>query len=98
MSLISYFGGKSSNVFIQFINSKIPKDGSIKTYLEPFSGSFATYMDDDSLKFEQVIYNDKNRHQVNLYKCSSEPQKFVTYLENLSKPGNILYTDLKSSL
>jgi site-specific DNA-adenine methylase len=98
MSLISYFGGKSSNVFIQFINSKIPKDGSIKTYLEPFSGSFATYMDDDSLKFEKVIYNDKNRHQVNLYKCSSEPQKFVTYLENLSKPGNILYTDLKSSL
>jgi len=98
MSLISYFGGKSSNVFIEFINSKIPKDGSIKTYLEPFSGSFATYMDDDSLKFEQVIYNDKNRHQVNLYKCSSEPQKFVTYLENLSKPGNILYTELVKPL
>ena len=24
MSVISYFGGKSSNVFIEFINSKIP--------------------------------------------------------------------------
>jgi site-specific DNA-adenine methylase len=97
MSLISYFGGKSSNVFIEFINKKIPKTG-IKTYIEPFSGAMGTYMDDDSLKFEQVIYNDKNRHQVNLYKCSSEPQKFVTYLENLSKPGNILYTDLKTPL
>jgi site-specific DNA-adenine methylase len=97
MSLISYFGGKSSNVFIEFINKKIPKTG-IKTYIEPFSGAMGTYMDDDSLKFEQVIYNDKNRHQVNLYKCSSEPQKFVTYLENLSKPGNILYTELKTPL
>lgn len=97
MSLISYFGGKSSNVFMELINSRIPKTG-IKTYIEPFSGSFATYMDDKSLKFEQVIYNDKNRHQVNLYKCASNPEKFITYLENLSKPFNILYTDLKSPL
>lgn len=97
MSLISYFGGKSSNVFMELINSRIPKTG-IKKYIEPFSGSFATYMDDKSLKFDQVIYNDKNRHQVNLYKCSSEPEKFATYLENLSKPFNILYTDLKTPL
>jgi site-specific DNA-adenine methylase len=98
MSVISYFGGKSSNTFIDFINKQIPKDGTIKTYLEPFSGSMGTYMDDDNLKFEQVIYNDKNRHQVNLYKCCSEPEKFIPYLENLSKPFNILYTDLKSPL
>jgi site-specific DNA-adenine methylase len=98
MSIISYFGGKSSNTFIDFINKQIPKDGSVKTYLEPFSGSFATYMDDDSLNFEQVIYNDKNRHQVNLFKCCSEPEKFVTYLENLSKPFNLLYTELKDPL
>ena len=25
MAAISYFGGKSSNVFIEFINKKIPK-------------------------------------------------------------------------
>ena len=68
MSVISYFGGKSSKTFMELINSKIPKTG-IKTYIEPFSGSMGTYMDDDSLNFETVIYNDKNRHQVNLYKC-----------------------------
>lgn len=84
MSVISYFGGKSSNVFIEFINSKIPKSG-IKTYVEPFSGSMGTYMDDDSLKFDTVIYNDKNRHQVNLYKCCCDPEKFVTYLERLKE-------------
>jgi site-specific DNA-adenine methylase len=55
MSVISYFGGKSSNVFIEFINSKIPKDGSIKTYIEPFSGSMGTYMDDPNLKFDVVV-------------------------------------------
>jgi site-specific DNA-adenine methylase len=90
MSIISYFGGKSSNVFINFINSKIPKNG-IKTYIEPFSGSFATYMDDDSLKFEKVIYNDKNRHQVNLMKCCSNPEEFVKYLEKLK--STVLHTE-----
>lgn len=84
MSIISYFGGKSSNVFIQFINSKIPKSG-IKTYVEPFSGSMGTYMDDPTLKFDIVVYNDKNRHQVNLVKCCSDPEKFVKYLERLKE-------------
>lgn len=90
MACISYFGGKSSSVFQSFINSKIPKTG-IKTYIEPFSGSMGTYMDDDSLKFENVIYNDKNRHQVNLYKCCSEPETFVKYLERLKE--TLLKTD-----
>jgi site-specific DNA-adenine methylase len=84
MSVISYFGGKSSNTFIEFINAQIPKDGSIKTYLEPFSGSMGTYMDDDTLIFDNVIYNDKNRHQVNLYRCCSDPDKFLPYLKNIS--------------
>jgi site-specific DNA-adenine methylase len=35
---------------------------------------------------------------VNLFKCCSEPEKFVTYLENLSKPFNLLYTELKDPL
>lgn len=84
MSVISYFGGKSSSEFHKFINSKIPTSG-IKTYLEPFSGSMATYMDDDSLKFDQVIYNDKNRHQVNLYKCCSNPTEFLSHIEKLKR-------------
>jgi len=92
MSLISYFGGKSSAVFLEFINKQIPKDGSVKTYLEPFSGSFATYMDDDSLQFETVIYNDKNRHQVNLYRCCAEPEKFLPYLESLTQAGGLIHT------
>ena len=81
---ISYFGGKSSSVFQEFINKKIPKTG-IKTYVEPFSGAMGTYMDDPNLKFDVVVYNDKNRHQANLYKCCSEPETFVKYLERLKE-------------
>lgn len=83
-AMISYFGGKSSSAFHDFINKKIPKTG-IKTYLEPFSGSMGTYLDDDQLKFDTVIYNDKNRHQVNLYKCCSHPEEFLPYLEDLKR-------------
>lgn len=90
MAVISYFGGKSSSAFQELINTKIPKTG-IKTYLEPFSGSMGTYMDDDSLKFDVVVYNDKNRHQVNLYKCASEPETFLKYLERLKE--TLLKTD-----
>lgn len=88
-AMISYFGGKSSSAFHDFINKKIPKTG-IKTYLEPFSGSMGTYLDDDQLKFDTVIYNDKNRHQVNLYKCCSHPEEFLPYLEDLKR--NLLNT------
>lgn len=89
MACISYFGGKSSSSFHELINSKIPKSG-IKTYIEPFSGSMATYLDDPNLSFQTVIYNDKNRHQVNLYKCCSQPETFLPYLEDLY--NGILYT------
>lgn len=91
MSVISYFGGKSSSAFMELINSRIPKSG-ITTYVEPFSGSFATYLDDKSLSFDTVIYNDKNRHQVNLYRCCSEPGKFIPVLEKLKE--TVLKTDL----
>lgn len=89
MSVISYFGGKSSNTFQELINSRIPKTG-ITTYIEPFSGSMGTYMDDDSLNFETVIYNDKNKHQVNLYKCCAEPQQLLAAIEKLKQ--NQLHT------
>lgn len=95
MSIISYFGGKSSSVFQEFINKKIPKTG-IKTYVEPFSGAMGTYMDDSNLKFDVVVYNDKNRHQVNLFFCCSTPEDFLPYLDNIKK--NLLHTTETDSL
>lgn len=84
MSILSYFGSKSSSSFQSFINPKIPKTG-IKKYIEPFSGAMGTYMNDKSLNFDTVIYNDKNKHQVNLMKCCSEPDTFLKYLNRLKE-------------
>ena len=92
-AVVAYFGGKSSKAFMELINSNIPKTG-IKTYVEPFSGSMGTYIEDDSLKFENVIYNDKNRHQVNLYKCCSNPEKLLVEINILLSKGGLLYTEL----
>lgn len=89
MSVIAYFGGKSSAVFHELINSRIPKTG-INTYIEPFSGSMGTYMDDDTMVYDNVIYNDKNRHQVNLYKCCAEPSKMLEAIDNMKK--GLLFT------
>lgn len=95
MSLVSYFGGKSSNIFHDFINTKIPRD-SIKTYIEPFSGAMGTYMDDPTFYPEVVIFNDKNRHQVNLFYCASKPKEFLVALDKLKK--TILNNSLTSPL
>lgn len=89
---ISYFGGKSSSAFMELINSRIPKAG-IKTYVEPFSGSFATYLDDKTFFVENAIYNDKNRHQVNLYRCCSEPDKLLKEIDILK--STLLKTDIQ---
>ena len=87
MSIISYFGGKAN--FQSFITPKIPKD--CKTYIEPFSGSFAIYMDSD-LEFENVIFNDRNRHQANLMRCCASPEEFLVEIKTLLAPGGELHT------
>lgn len=95
MSVHAYFGGKSGKAFIELINSNIPKDG-IETYMEPFSGSMGTYMEDDNLNFKNVIYNDKNKHQVNLFKCCSDPENFLIALKELK--NGLLFTSETDSI
>ena len=87
MAHISYFGGKAN--FQSFITPLIPKDCS--TYVEPFSGSFAIYLD-SKMEFKNVIFNDMNRHQVNLTKCCSDPDMFLQEIKKLLLPGGLLYT------
>jgi site-specific DNA-adenine methylase len=95
MSLISYFGGKSSSAFHNFINPQIPREG-VKKYLEPFSGSFATYMDDKTMNFPEVYYNDFNNHQMNLYKCGANPELLLDAIDNMK--NTLLSNDLTDPL
>jgi site-specific DNA-adenine methylase len=60
MSTISYFGSKSK--IGKWIEESYPKD--IKTYVEPFSGTFQCYFHMDLAKYpnlEKVVYNDLNK-------------------------------------
>ena len=87
MSVISYFGGKAA--FQSFITPNSPFE-ECTPYLEPFSGSFAIYLD-SKMEFNTVVFNDRNRHQANLMKCCSEPEKFLPVLKALLAPGNRLH-------
>jgi site-specific DNA-adenine methylase len=89
MSIISYFGGKAN--FQSFITPNIPKDCT--TYIEPFSGSFAIYLD-SKLEFNTVVFNDRNRHQANLMRCCASPLEFLPELKALLAPGGLLYTEV----
>lgn len=90
--LHGYFGGKNS--MNTFIVPYIPKN--IKTFVEPFSGSFAIYFYSALSDNVVSVYNDQNKDQVNLFTCSKNYDKFLEVInhhlndnDGLLNPGNI---------
>jgi len=86
---ISYFGGKQK--MAEWIYPFIPRD--IKTYAEAFSGAFWVYMNinGDYSHLNTVVYNDINKHMVNLYSCMKEYDTFLKEFDKQFKPGGILH-------
>ena len=79
--MISYIGGKAR--IGKWIVPFIPKD--IETFVEGFSGMFWVFFNMDLDKFpnlKTVVYNDYNKLNANLFRCSKDYDKL--YLE-LSK-------------
>lgn len=74
----SYFGGKNK-MAKEWISHYTPKN--VKTFVEPFSGSFAVYfftpLDEDT----KSIYNDRNKDQANLFYCSRDYEKLLEKIE-----------------
>lgn len=87
--LTGWFGGK--NNMSEWIYSYIPKN--IKVYVEPFSGSFPIFFNEDFSHVDNIIYNDANKLQVNFMKCGKEYRKFLEYLEKSFQIGGFLYCD-----
>jgi DNA adenine methylase len=69
-----YFGAKN-RMGTNFISRYIPTN--IKTYVEPFSGSFGIYFQTDFNPNTKIIYNDVNRDQANLFYCSRNHRAFI---------------------
>lgn len=81
--MISYIGGKSR--IGKWIRDYIPKD--IKTYVEPFGGMFWVFFNIDLSQYtqlENVVYNDFNRLNSNLFECVQEYDKLWDILNSES--------------
>lgn len=79
--MISYIGGKSR--ISKWIVPQIPKD--IETYVEGFSGMFWVFFNMDLKDYpnlKTVVYNDYNKLNANLFKCSKHYDRMW---EELSK-------------
>lgn len=80
--MLSYIGGKSK--IGKWIVNYIPKD--IETYVEPFSGQFWVYFNMNLNEFpnlKNVVYNDINPLNYNLFQCVKNPEVFKLYLDNI---------------
>lgn len=90
--MISYIGGKSK--ISKFIIPHIPKD--IKQYVEVFGGMMWVYfkMDLDYYNnLEEVIYNDYNKLNVNLFNCVKNYNDFYSIIKDIkSQDSNLFYS------
>ena len=80
--MVSYIGGKSK--MQTFIVPLIPKD--IETYCEPFSGQYWIFFGmnlEDYPNLKNIVYNDFNKLNYNLYKCINNHQRLLEECEML---------------
>jgi len=87
--MISYFGGK--NKMAEWIFPFIPR--TTKKYVEPFSGAFWVHMNinGDYSHIDTIVYNDINKHMVNLYTCMREYDTFLEEFDKAFAPGGLLH-------
>ena len=75
-------GGKSLHA--SWISPYIPSN--IKTYVEVFGGAMWIYWESNKVPVETNVYNDFNRHLVNVFACGSrDPAHFKEILESYYK-------------
>lgn len=79
---LPYVGGKSK--ISKFITPQIPRD--IETWVEPFGGMFWVFLNLPLNEFpflKDIVYNDMNGLNYNLFMCLGEPEKLLQYLDRL---------------
>ena len=79
---LSYIGGKSR--IGKWINEFYPKD--METYVETFGGMFWCFFNMDLKKFpnlKEVVYNDFNPLNYNLFRCIQNPSELLKAVNNI---------------
>lgn len=80
---LSYIGGKSK--IGKWIVPFYPKD--METYVEPFGGMFWCFFNMDLTQYsnlKEVVYNDFNPLNYNLFQCMQTPELLLEEINNLS--------------
>lgn len=88
---ISYIGGKAR--IGKWIAPYIPKD--IETYVEPFSGMFWVFFNmnlKDYPNLKTVVYNDYNKLNANLFRCSKQYDRLLRELKEYPRQEYHNYT------
>jgi len=94
---LSYIGGKSK--IGTWIRDYIPRD--IETYVEPFSGMFWVFFKMDLSKYtniKQVVYNDFNPLNVNLFNCLKEHNEFSKIIKDYKSQDKSLFEQFQSEI
>ena len=95
--MLSYIGGKSR--ISSFIKGYIPRD--IETYVEPFSGMFWVFFKMDLPKYpnlKQVVYNDFNALNVNLFNCVKEHGEFSKIIKDYKSQDKKLFEEFQGEI
>ncbi len=80
--MLSYIGGKSK--IGKWINEYYPKD--METYVETFGGMFWCFFNMDLKQYpnlKEVVYNDFNPLNYNLFKCVQNPSELLKAVNNI---------------
>lgn len=80
---LSYIGGKSK--IGKWIVPFYPED--METYIEPFGGMFWCFFNMDLTKYpnlKEVVYNDFNPLNYNLFQCLQNPELLLDAINNIS--------------
>lgn len=95
--MVSYIGGKSR--IGTWIRNYIPND--IETYVEPFSGMFWVFFKLDISMFDNlknVVYNDFNPLNVNLFNCVRNYEEFNEVISKYESQDKDLFYECQKEI
>lgn len=94
---LSYIGGKSK--IGKWIRNYIPND--IEVYCEPFSGMFWVFFNIDLSNYnnlKQIVYNDFNPLNSNLFKCIKNYTQFSPIIDKIPSQDRLLFEKFQSEI
>ena len=95
--MLSYIGGKSR--IGTWIRNYIPSD--IETYVEPFSGQFWVFFKMELQNYpnlKNVVYNDFNPLNVNLFNCVRNYEEFYEVINKVPSQDSKLFESFQSEI